>query len=253
MKKKDTKRDIKKCAIAELLLDVVYPRRCPICHDIVQPKGELVCCSCAGKIQPIQEPYCKKCGKPIEKEEREYCADCARREHIFEEAAGIFIYDQTMQKSLMKCKYGGRREYLDYYGQMMARHGAKFLKRWQPQAIVPIPLHKTRMCLRGFNQSAELAHALGRELGIPVQEHMLEKNRKTRPQKELEENQRRRNLLGAFSLGKDFHPLRRIVLVDDVYTTGSTVDEAAKCLKKAGAGKIYVLTLCTGKGFSTRF
>lgn len=220
-----------------------------MCHDIVQPKGELICRSCAGKIQPIQEPRCKKCGKPIEKEELEHCADCTRREHVFEEAAGIFPYDKTMRESLMKCKYGGRKEYLDYYGQMMVRHGGKFLTRWQPQAIVPIPLHKIQMRQRGFNQSACLAHALGEALEIPVQEHMLEKNRKTRPQKELEENQRRRNLLGAFSPGKEFCPLHSIVLVDDVYTTGSTVDEAAKCLKKAGAGDIYVLTLCTGKGF----
>lgn len=247
--KRDIRKEIKKETIAGMLLDAIYPRRCPICHDIAWPRGELVCRSCAGKLRPIQEPRCKKCGKPIEKEELEYCTDCARREHIFEEAAGIFPYDRTMQASLMKCKYGGRREYLDYYGQMMARHGKKFLERWQPQAIVPIPLHKTRMRLRGFNQSTDLACVLGREFGIPVQEHMLEKNRKTRPQKELEENQRRRNLLGAFSLGKDFRPLQNIVLVDDVYTTGSTVDEAAKCLKKAGTQKIYVLTLCTGKGF----
>lgn len=240
---------IKKETIAGVLLDAVYPRRCPVCHDIVLPKGDLICRSCAGKLRPIREPRCKKCGKLIEKEEREFCDDCTKREHIFEEAAGIFPYDKTMQQSLLKCKYGGRREYLDYYGQMMARYGGKFLERWQPQTIVPIPLHKTRMRLRGFNQSADLAHALGGAFGIPVREQMLEKNRKTRPQKELEESQRRRNLLGAFSPGADFLPLQSIVLVDDVYTTGSTADEAAKCLKKAGAGKIYVLTLCTGKGF----
>ncbi len=240
---------IKKEAIAQMLLDAVYPRRCPICHDIVRPRGELVCRPCAGKLRPIQEPRCKKCGKPMEKEELEYCADCSRRAHIFEEAAGIFPYDKILQASLLKCKYGGRREYLDYYGQMMVRHGGEFLKRWQPQAIAPIPLHKTRMRLRGFNQSADLAQALGRAFGIPVKEQMLEKTRKTRPQKELDESRRRHNLLGAFSLGKDFCPLQSIVLVDDVYTTGSTADEAAKCLKKAGAGNIYVLTLGTGKGF----
>lgn len=230
-------------------MDAVYPRRCPLCHDIVQPKGELVCPSCAEKIHPITEPRCKKCGKPIDKEEPEYCADCTRREHLFAEAAGIFPYDRILQQSLMKCKYGGRKEYLDYYGQMMARYGGKFLKRWQPQAIAPIPLHNSQMRLRGFNQSACLARALGEAFAIPVYEHMLQKNRKTRPQKELDARARRRNLLGAFSLGKEFYPVSSVVLVDDVYTTGSTADEAADCLKKAGVDSIYVLTLCTGKGF----
>lgn len=236
---------IKKEVIAGVLLDAVYPRRCPVCHDIVRPKGALVCSPCAGKIRPIQEPRCKKCGKPVEKEELEYCADCARREHIFEEAAGIFPYDKTLRESLLKCKYGGRREYLDYYGQMMARYGRPFVERWQPQAAAPIPLHKTQMRQRGFNQSAKLAHALGEALGLPVYEHMIEKTRKTRSQKKLDERERRRNLFGVFSPGKDFCPLPSVLLVDDVYTTGSTVDEAAKCLKKAGVGKIYVLTLCS--------
>lgn len=240
---------MKKEDVLEWVLQAVYPRRCPICHDIVQPKGGLVCPSCAEKVQPVEEPRCKKCSKPLEKEEVEYCADCSRHRHIFEEAVGIFPYDKIMRASLMKCKYGGRREYLDYYGQMMAQYGRRYLMRWHPQALVPIPLHKSQMRLRGFNQSACLAHAVGKRSGIPVYGHMLEKEKKTRQQKELEMDQRRMNIKGAFSVGRDFRPLQNVVLVDDVYTTGSTVDEAAKCLKKAGVGAVYVLVLCIGKGF----
>lgn len=234
---------------AELLLQAVYPRRCPICHDIVRPKGAQICRGCAGKVRPVREPRCKKCGKPLEKEEQEYCRDCRCRRHYFEEGAGIFPYNQVMRESLMKCKYGGRREYLDYYGQMMIRYGGKYLAYWNPQAIVPIPLYKTQMRIRGFNQSACLAHALGKQSGIPVYSHMLEKTKKTRTQKGLGEKQRRRNLQGAFSTGAQFQPFQRILLVDDVYTTGGTVDEAARCLKKAGVKAVYVLTLCVGKGF----
>lgn len=233
----------------EWALQAVYPRRCPVCHDIVQPKGGLICPDCKARMRPAGEPRCKKCSKPLEKEEEEYCGDCRRRSHEFREAAGIFRYDKVMGESLMKCKYGGRKEYLDYYGQALAHYGRKYLDRWNPQALAPIPLYRTRMRQRGFNQSACLARAVGDELGIPVYEHMLEKSRKTKPQKELEERLRRVNLKGAFSIGKDFRPLSSIVLVDDVYTTGSTADEAAGCLKAAGAGEIYVLTLCIGNGF----
>ena len=233
----------------EWVLSAVYPRRCPVCHDIVQPKGELACSACAGKIQPVGEPRCKKCSKPLQKEDQEYCADCSRRGHVFEEAVGILPYNKVMQESLLKCKYGGRREYLDYYGETMARAAGRYLSRWQPQALVPIPLHKSQLRLRGFNQSLCLAQALGGHFGIPVYPQMLEKVRKTRTQKSLDEKQRRSNLRGAFSIGAQFQPLKKILLVDDVYTTGGTVDEAARCLKQAGAGQICVLVLCIGKGF----
>lgn len=235
--------------IAELLLQAVYPRRCPICHDIVHPKGGRICPGCAGRVQPVGEPLCKKCGKPLEKEEQEYCQDCCRYRHFFEEGAGIFPYNRVMQESLMKCKYGGRREYLDYYGQMMVRYGEKYLKRWNPQAIVPIPLYRTNLRLRGFNQSECLARALEGKFGIPVYPHMLEKVKKTRTQKSLGQKQRRINLQGVFAPGPQFQPFQRILLVDDVYTTGATVDEGAKCLRKAGVKTVYVLTLCVGKGF----
>lgn len=240
---------MKKEELIEQVLQAIYPRRCPVCHDIVQPKGELVCRSCADKIQPVREPRCKKCSKPLEKEEQEYCTDCNEHGHVFEEAAGIFLYGRILSASLMKCKYGGRREYLDHYGQMMVRYGGTYISRWRPQALVPIPLHKSQMRRRGFNQSACLAHAIGRAFGIPVQEHMLEKVKKTRQQKELDMGARRQNIKGAFSVGKDPETCQRILLVDDVYTTGSTVDEAARCLKGAGCGEVYVLTLCIGKGF----
>ncbi len=240
---------MKKGIISEWVLQAVYPRRCPLCHDIVMPKGKLVCAACAGKVQPVGGPRCKKCSKPLDAEELEYCGDCSRQRHVFDEAAGIFPYDKIMKSSLMKCKYGGRREYLDYCGQMMVRYGRRYLQRWHPQALAPIPIHKSQERLRGFDQSACLAHAVGRAFGIPVYDHMLEKCKKTRPQKGLGMDQRKLNVRGAFSAGRDFQPLRSIVLVDDVYTTGSTADEAARCLKRAGCGDVYVLTLCVGKGF----
>ncbi len=240
---------MKRREVIEWALQAIYPRRCPICHDIVKPRGKLACPACRAKMRPVEEPRCKKCGKPLVKEEVEHCADCSRRSHVFEEAAGIFLYDKVMRDSLMKCKYGGRKEYLDFYSQAMAHYGEKYLRRWRPGALAPIPMHKSRMRQRGFNQSVCLAQAAGQAFGIPVYEHMLEKAKKTRPQKELEERQRRTNLKGAFTTGKEFRPLASVVLVDDVYTTGSTLDEAAKCLKRAGVEKVYALTLCIGNGF----
>ncbi len=131
----------------------------------------------------------------------------------------------------------------------MAEQYEDLLRSWNPDALVPIPLHKTRKRKRGFNQAQLLAEKLGKRLEIPVEKRILERTKKTGPQKELNDVQRRANLKNAFQVRQNDVRLKRIVLVDDIYTTGSTIDAAAAVLLEHGAEKVYFLTICIGRGF----
>lgn len=197
----------------------------------------------------MQEPLCKKCGKPIAGEEAEYCADCGKREHAYLRGRAVFEYNRLMKASIARFKYHNRLEYADFYAEEMLKNLGRELRSWQPDALIPIPLHKSRMRKRGFNQAALVARILGRRLGIPVEEKALIRQKKTSPQKELSDRERRANLKQAFQPGEIRPEWRTVVLVDDIYTTGSTMDAAARILRSAGVEKVYFLSICIGRGF----
>lgn len=186
-----------------------------------------------------------KCGKPVDKEE-EYCKDCGKRERSFTQGKGIFLYDAGWRLSLEKYKYYGCREYGDFYAKAMFQFGKKDILRWKPDKLIPVPLHRKKERQRGFNQSAYIAGGISRLTEISCDEDIIRKCRNTKSQKKLNAMERRSNLKNAFVLQKDVQGLRLLV-IDDVYTTGSTMDAAAACLMAGGAEKVYFLTLCTGK------
>ncbi|MCD8361707.1 MAG: ComF family protein [Lachnospiraceae bacterium] len=228
-------------------IGILFPRRCPVCHELVEERGELACDICRTRLSYVRGNYCQKCGKPLLTEEREYCADCARRPHQFQRGRAAFAYDEIMRRSIARYKYGGRREYADFYAEEILRGCARDVLRWQAQALVPIPLHPSRRRRRGYNQAELLARALSDRCGIPVDAGLLKRTRKTRAQKELSDRERAVNLRGAFSLRKGAVPCKRLILIDDIYTTGSTMDEAARVLRAHGAEKIYFLCISVGK------
>ena len=119
---------------------MLYPKKCPMCHQILKQKNSLICSGCAGKIRPNVEPLCKKCGRPVKTEE-EYCQDCRREQHYFSEGRSIFSYGEMWRQSLVRFKYYGCREYGDFYAKAMSIYGKNYLERWRPQLIVPVPLH----------------------------------------------------------------------------------------------------------------
>ncbi|MCC8138728.1 MAG: double zinc ribbon domain-containing protein, partial [Lachnospiraceae bacterium] len=179
---------------------LLFPRRCPVCHEVVEERGELACDICRTRLTYVRGNYCQKCGKPLFTEEREYCADCARRPHQFDRGRAAFAYDGYMRRSIARYKYGGRREYADFYAEEILRGCAKDALRWRAQALVPIPLHPSRRRRRGYNQAELLARALSVRCGIPVETGLLLRTRKTRAQKELGDQERAANLRGASSL-----------------------------------------------------
>ena len=228
----------------KLFLDMLYPRRCPVCHDIAVPGGSRICNVCREKLKLITGPRCFRCSKPLKREEQEYCKDC-RKTRLFDQGIGIFPYGSVLQESLFKLKYGKRQEYGSFYGQIAAVYSREIIRNWGVEIIIPIPLHRKRMEKRGYNQAELIAGALGKTLCIPVDSRLMKRKVNTRPQKELDYRERKQNMKNAFFL-KGENRYRRILLVDDIYTTGSTIEAAAELLKRNGAENVFFLTIAMG-------
>ena len=236
------------------ILNMVYPVRCPLCGDIVIPRNEKVCPSCRNKLPYIQEPRCMKCSKPIAHMELEYCSDCERKDYHFDRGYAVWIYDEVMKQSISKFKYNSRKEYAEFYiDEVLNRYEDK-IKKLSFDAIVPIPIHRSKHRERGFNQAEILARGIGKQLTIPVVSDLLIRNRKTLPQKQLSDKERLRNLSEAFQwnkkAGDQFHSeMKKVLLIDDIYTTGSTIEACTNVLKSNGIKEVYFIVLCIGKGF----
>lgn len=212
-------------------------------------ESRLICPGCSAKIERIQEPLCKKCGKPLEDEKRELCTDCKKKKHEFEQGKAVFVYSGGIRELLYRFKYSNRREYADFYGEEALHRYEKWILNKKIQVIVPIPLHKKRQRVRGYNQAELFARVIGARLGIPVCADLMIREKNTVPQKELNEAERKNNLKNAFKITKNIVHLSYILLVDDIYTTGSTIDAAALALKKAGGTHIYFICVSSGRGF----
>ena len=227
-----------------IIIDLLFPRRCPVC-DRVQPIGEMICLSCADKLKRITSPFCKKCGRGLADERREYCADCMRTEHFYTEGRALYEYP-CIRRSIYRFKYKGRREYAEFYGKQLAEQLGDTIREWKPDVIVPVPLHRVRKRIRGYNQAQALADVLGRQLGIRVDSKLVRRVRNTVPQKCLDREMRQNNLKKAFKLCRNVVKLNTIIVIDDIYTTGSTIDAVAAVLREAGVKHVYFIALAAG-------
>lgn len=234
-------------ALLEKVTGILYPRNCPICDRIVKEQGELICSGCEKHVRVLREPLCKKCGKPLANEEQEYCYDCEKTQHLFERGAALLPYEGKVKESVYRMKFHNKREYLDYYGEKMAAELEHNVKQWNANLLVPVPMHWRKRRERGFNQAELLAKKIAEGLQLPVRNDLIVRRHYTRPQKELLLRERKENLRGAFAVSKNDVEDQAIILIDDIYTTGTTIDEIAGELKRAGARCVYFLTLCIGR------
>ena len=233
--------------LKELLLQLLFPTRCPVCDGIVRPFGEKICLECLPKLKVVTAPWCMRCGKKLT-EEGELCKDCLRRRHSYDRARTLYEYAGAAP-SIYRFKYSGRQEYGDFFGEEMGRYLGDFIRRAQPDVLIPVPLYRKKLRSRGYNQAACLARALGRSLQLPVDEKFVKRVRNTAPMKRLNPAERQNNLKKAFIIGgNDVKLYDRIILVDDIYTTGTTLDEIAALLKEHGVSKVYCVTLACGAG-----
>ena len=230
----------------DFLLDMVFPRRCPVCDDVLPFGGELICSGCRERLQYVEEPRCRKCGKALYDETGEYCADCRETAHFFNRAVSAFVYNDAARDAVFRFKYRGRQEYARFFAESIWQRLKDDIGSFNAPALIPVPIHKERLKKRGYNQAALLAKELSKLSGYPVYDKIIRRVRNTAPQKNLSRAERMKNMKRAFTISGNVVELTGAVIVDDIYTTGSTVDEMSKVLKSAGMRDIYVVTVCSG-------
>ncbi|WP_051200845.1 ComF family protein [Butyrivibrio sp. XPD2002] len=232
--------------IKEGVISILYPRRCPVCDEIVGQGKGLIHPECRKIIKPAGRIICMKCGKPLGDPDKEYCPDCEKTKHYFDRGFGIFRY-RSISGSVYRFKYSGRREYADFYAEAAANYLGEAIRSMHADAIIPVPMYRKKQRKRGYNQAEEFARALGKQFDIPVINDMVIRVRDTVPMKLLDASQRRSNLKKAFNISENDVEFKCIILVDDIYTTGSTIDELARGFRRHGVNRIFFVTLAIGQ------
>ncbi len=228
----------------------MFPPRCPVCGDLRVPWESNTCTECAGKLRFVTEPVCMRCGKELADDTLEYCEDCSRGDVSFVRNYAVWHYDKQMKRSVTEFKYGGRKEYAGFYVHHMAGRYGERLLRHGVTALVPVPVSGKRKRSRGFNQAELLAGRLADRLGIPAIP-LLKRVKNTKPQSGLSKKERKHNLQGAFAWNAreadrwEVLP-GAVVLIDDIYTTGSTLTACAEVLRENGIKAVYGLCVCIG-------
>lgn len=229
------------------LLNVVYPPSCFFCKAPLEGRDSMGACpSCLQQITYIERPFCTRCGKPYAQDETyaHLCGECLTGRQYFRRARAVGYYRGVLKEALHLCKYRLKRHLALPLGAIMTARLTILEEDCLPQMVIPVPLHPRRLRARGFNQALALASAVGTHLGIPLDRYNLRRMRWTRSQVGLTGRERLLNVRQAFMLkrsegiaGKD------ILLIDDIYTSGSTVNECSRVLVAAGARQVDVLTL----------
>ncbi len=229
--------------------ELFFPRRCPVCRDIVSPWGEMICDTCRKNFHLVADKGCLKCGRLLLNEEKEYCEDCMRMKRcIVRSLTGYDYRQEWVHKMIFHVKYHNERQLLDYPCSEAAHEYRDIVMRWQCDCLIPIPLHPSRQKKRGFNQAEEIARRIGEEWSLPLDTKVLIRVKKTRPQKDLDSATRQKNLEDAFAADKKrAQAYKRVILVDDIYTTGSTMESCAKALLAAGVQQVYGFALSSGR------
>ena len=240
---------------ARALLDLLFPAHCVVC-DAVLPlfSAPGVCHRCEGKLRYVEEPFCMQCGRSVASEHMACCFSCEqqRKKSTGREEAFPFLYNRALLQytdeaaaSLARFKYGGRREYASFYmEQWFQTYGAE-LMRAPIDTMIPVPIHEQRRRKRGYNQAEVLAGQLSRHVPAELRFDLLARTRKTVAQKELSAGERRINLRQAFAVTGDVTG-RHILLVDDIYTTGSTMTACSRRLLEAGAASVRGAVVAIG-------
>lgn len=233
--------------IIERLINIIYPNICPLCGKELE-FDHLVCKKCEGEIKYITEPICKKCGKQLQEEEKEYCGDCKTRVHYFDSGIGVFAYTGVVKKAMYEFKYKDMKVYGKFFGNKMAEYSTEYIKHWKADVLIPVPVSKKKYLKRGYNQAEILARELSKKTNMPVDTKVIYRSKDTMPQKEMSRDSRKKNLKNAFIISGNVVKYNKVILVDDIYTTGSTIDECAKALKSSGIKEVYFISQTIGLG-----
>jgi ComF family protein len=229
------------------VLDFFFPAKCPLCGlspDLSTP--DRPCPACLSQIKFFSSPRCLHCGIgfPSSSEVDHLCAECLSEERHFNLARAVCGYEGVIMEAISRLKYGGLTRLAMPLGNLLAEYQDPDFELSENDLVIPVPLHTRRLQERGFNQSLLLARQVSRRRSIPLNFTALHRARQTQPQTQLSGAERRKNVRGAFEVRKrEAVKGKRILLIDDVFTTGATVQECAYVLREAGASEVHVLTL----------
>ena len=188
-----------------------------------------------------------KCGKPIRYKEQEYCFDCQRKNFTYQQGRSLWVHIGAVPWSIYQFKYHNRRVYGKFYANELYRLYGNKIKEWNIDVIVPVPLHPRRKRVRGYNQAEIIAKNLSKMTGIPMEKNWIHRIRYTEAQKKLNNKERKKNLQEAFAIRKIDEEYERVLLIDDIYTTESTIETIAKQLLEKCNKKTWFLTISIGQ------
>lgn len=228
-------------------LELIYTEKntCFICESYDESIGDkYICRHCEKLLKKLDAPLCSKCSKPINYgSSASLCPECSGEERYFEMSKSLYSYEGLIKNAIYSYKYYNHPYFYKMFGNMLltymlAENYTNF------DCIVPVPLHSSKMRTRGYNQSELLARHLSKKLSIPYVD-ALKRIKKTAKQSEQSKLERAKNLKDAFVIKNDAEIVvnSSVLLVDDIYTTGATVDECSKALKNRGAANVFVITI----------
>lgn len=228
------------------LLDVILPPICHICRSFIPNAGTLhICQTCQDLLPLVSSPLCPICGIPFIGTGSDHrCGPCLSNPPHFDTARAHFLYEGPIRELIHTFKYNQKTHLRNPLALLTLQGMSNFLTSQNSHLIIPVPLHRSRLQQRGFNQAVLLGRAISHYLSLPLLPDALVRTRPTEPQIDLSAAERRVNVKGAFTVSRpDQVAGKRILLLDDVMTTGSTMDECAKELKKAGADTVISVTI----------
>lgn len=231
--------------LARVALDALVPPSCPVCDTPVEAPG-LICPACFPRFRPIVPPLCTACGLPMVVTEPPpgsgLCPACAARRPLFARARAVWLYEGAARDTILRLKYADREDLAPTLGRLMAGAGADLLR--DAELLLPVPLHLGRLVARRYNQAALLARAVAKVAGVPVAVDALRRTRRTPALANLSRGEREAILSGAFAVAPSWRDRivgRRLLLIDDVLTSGATAESCAGALLQAGAAGVDVL------------
>ncbi|HWA01494.1 MAG TPA: ComF family protein [Caulobacterales bacterium] len=230
----------KRTALARLS-DLIWPPRSLLSDAIVDRPG-VIEAALWSELKFIAEPCCHRCGFPLPEEigAGAVCAACAGSPPAYDRARAALVYDDHARRLVLDLKRGGRRDGLPVFARWMGAAGGPLIA--EADILAPAPMHWTRLAVRSFNQAAWLAQALSKASGRPWRPAALRRVKRRRSQEGLSASERRRNVGGAIKASGRFDG-QTVIVVDDVLTTGATLEACARALRKAGAAKVHAVTL----------
>lgn len=227
------------------LIDILFPERCLACSTGLRGRqGIAYCATCLQDVRLLQEPFCSKCGKPFEQAtgESHLCGYCLKNGWYFKQARAVVRYQPPVTEAVKMFKYNGRMHALATFAALSQQY-FQHQPLEEPDLIVPVPLHAKRLRQRGFNQALILCRKTFPAWRDKIDPHILERNFWTQPQTGLTGAERRRNVRNAFMVRRpEKIKNKKILLVDDVFTTGATVNECSRILVKSQAAEVAVFT-----------